>query len=78
MGGATWYLSRLARGPDIVWDRHNNPRKADLTGLLEGFGLSRQLTRLFSVSKFSEPWNDVKQGYAHLFVLDFFRGGTLI
>lgn len=26
MGGATWYLSRLARGPDIVWDRHNNPQ----------------------------------------------------
>ncbi|WAQ92471.1 hypothetical protein PtA15_16A379 [Puccinia triticina] len=26
MGGATWYLSRLARGPDIVWNRHGNPQ----------------------------------------------------
>ncbi|PWZ02400.1 hypothetical protein BCV70DRAFT_198685 [Testicularia cyperi] len=24
-GGATWYLSRLARGPDVIWDRKNNP-----------------------------------------------------
>ncbi|KAG0150536.1 hypothetical protein CROQUDRAFT_176013 [Cronartium quercuum f. sp. fusiforme G11] len=24
--GASWYLLRLARGPDIVWDRHNNPQ----------------------------------------------------
>ncbi|BGP12356.1 hypothetical protein JCM10213_002040 [Rhodosporidiobolus nylandii] len=23
--GAGWYLVRLARGPDIIWDRHNNP-----------------------------------------------------
>lgn len=22
---ATWYVSRLARGPEVVWDRHNNP-----------------------------------------------------
>ncbi|KAG9300947.1 hypothetical protein G9A89_005005 [Geosiphon pyriformis] len=21
VGGATWYLSRLARGPDVIWDR---------------------------------------------------------
>uniref|UniRef100_V5ETN1 NADH dehydrogenase [ubiquinone] 1 alpha subcomplex subunit 4 n=1 Tax=Kalmanozyma brasiliensis (strain GHG001) TaxID=1365824 RepID=V5ETN1_KALBG len=20
-----WYLSRLARGPDVIWDRKNNP-----------------------------------------------------
>ncbi|KAA1091742.1 hypothetical protein PGTUg99_009142 [Puccinia graminis f. sp. tritici] len=26
MGGATWYLSRLARGPDIIWDRRGNPQ----------------------------------------------------
>ncbi|EGG05666.1 uncharacterized protein MELLADRAFT_56354, partial [Melampsora larici-populina 98AG31] len=26
VGGASWYLARLARGPDIVWDRHNNPQ----------------------------------------------------
>ncbi|PWN53612.1 hypothetical protein IE53DRAFT_366189 [Violaceomyces palustris] len=25
-GGATWYLSRLARGPDVIWDRKNNPQ----------------------------------------------------
>ncbi|KAN0061719.1 hypothetical protein ACQY0O_005711 [Thecaphora frezii] len=24
-GGATWYLARLARGPDVIWDRKNNP-----------------------------------------------------
>ncbi|KDN35676.1 hypothetical protein K437DRAFT_276956 [Tilletiaria anomala UBC 951] len=24
-GGATWYLTRLARGPDVIWDRKNNP-----------------------------------------------------
>ncbi|GAA5888773.1 hypothetical protein JCM6882_002846 [Rhodosporidiobolus microsporus] len=23
--GAGWYLTRLARGPDVIWDRHNNP-----------------------------------------------------
>ncbi|KAK0554326.1 hypothetical protein OC846_000641 [Tilletia horrida] len=23
-GGATWYLARLASGPDIIWDRKNN------------------------------------------------------
>ncbi|KAM0755668.1 hypothetical protein T439DRAFT_320379 [Meredithblackwellia eburnea MCA 4105] len=23
--GAGWYLTRLARSDDIVWDRHNNP-----------------------------------------------------
>ncbi|KAJ9070084.1 hypothetical protein DSO57_1016981 [Entomophthora muscae] len=26
LGGATWYVSRLARGVDVVWDRKNNPR----------------------------------------------------
>ncbi|KAG8904810.1 hypothetical protein FRB99_001116 [Tulasnella sp. 403] len=25
IGGATWYLTRLARSPDVVWDRKNNP-----------------------------------------------------
>ncbi|KDQ20612.1 hypothetical protein BOTBODRAFT_26614 [Botryobasidium botryosum FD-172 SS1] len=25
VGGAGWYLSRLARGPDVIWDRKNNP-----------------------------------------------------
>ncbi|KAL4655767.1 NADH dehydrogenase ubiquinone 1 alpha subcomplex subunit 4-like 2 [Arapaima gigas] len=25
MGGATFYLMRLARGPHISWDRKNNP-----------------------------------------------------
>ncbi|KAI8148942.1 NADH-ubiquinone reductase complex 1 MLRQ subunit-domain-containing protein [Fennellomyces sp. T-0311] len=24
-GLAGWYLTRLARGPDVVWDRHRNP-----------------------------------------------------
>jgi hypothetical protein len=24
--GAGWYISRLARGPDVVWDRKNNPQ----------------------------------------------------
>ncbi|KAG9011552.1 hypothetical protein FRB94_008121 [Tulasnella sp. JGI-2019a] len=23
--GAGWYISRLARGPAVVWDRKNNP-----------------------------------------------------
>ncbi|GAA6058488.1 hypothetical protein JCM10212_006927 [Sporobolomyces blumeae] len=23
--GAAWYLTRLARGPDVIWDRHGNP-----------------------------------------------------
>lgn len=23
--GAGWYISRLARGPSVVWDRKNNP-----------------------------------------------------
>ncbi|KAL7412014.1 NADH-ubiquinone reductase complex 1 MLRQ subunit-domain-containing protein [Mrakia frigida] len=26
VAGATWYLTRLARGPDVVWDRQGNPR----------------------------------------------------
>ncbi|KAI7936479.1 hypothetical protein MJO28_015599 [Puccinia striiformis f. sp. tritici] len=26
MGGAGWYLTRLARGPDIIWARHSNPQ----------------------------------------------------
>ncbi|KAG9011135.1 hypothetical protein FRB90_007455 [Tulasnella sp. 427] len=26
VGGATWYLTRLARGPDVIWDRKNNPQ----------------------------------------------------
>ncbi|WFD43225.1 hypothetical protein MPSI1_001882 [Malassezia psittaci] len=25
LGGATWYLTRLARGSDVIWDRKNNP-----------------------------------------------------
>ncbi|QRW01689.1 NADH-ubiquinone oxidoreductase family protein [Ceratobasidium sp. AG-Ba] len=25
VGGAGWYLSRLARGPDVIWDRRGNP-----------------------------------------------------
>ncbi|KAK9900276.1 hypothetical protein P389DRAFT_165501 [Cystobasidium minutum MCA 4210] len=25
VGGCAWYLTRLARGPDIVWNRHGNP-----------------------------------------------------
>lgn len=24
VGGSAWYLLRLARGPDVVWDRHGN------------------------------------------------------
>ncbi|KAI9311321.1 NADH-ubiquinone reductase complex 1 MLRQ subunit-domain-containing protein [Dichotomocladium elegans] len=24
-GLAGWYLTRLARGPEVVWDRYNNP-----------------------------------------------------
>ncbi|GAA5901932.1 hypothetical protein JCM5296_006306 [Sporobolomyces johnsonii] len=23
--GAAWYLTHLARHPDVIWDRHNNP-----------------------------------------------------
>ncbi|KAI8057897.1 NADH-ubiquinone reductase complex 1 MLRQ subunit [Syncephalis plumigaleata] len=25
VGGAAWYVTRLARGPEVVWDRRNNP-----------------------------------------------------
>lgn len=25
LGLSTWYLTRLARGPEVVWDRTNNP-----------------------------------------------------
>ncbi|RKP10141.1 hypothetical protein THASP1DRAFT_28080 [Thamnocephalis sphaerospora] len=25
VGGAAWYVSRLARGSQVVWDRRNNP-----------------------------------------------------
>ncbi|KAH7343510.1 hypothetical protein B0J17DRAFT_642640 [Rhizoctonia solani] len=25
VGGAGWYISRLATRPDIIWDRRNNP-----------------------------------------------------
>ncbi|EJU06482.1 hypothetical protein DACRYDRAFT_44631 [Dacryopinax primogenitus] len=25
VSGAGWYLTRLARGPDVIWDRKNNP-----------------------------------------------------
>ncbi|KAJ1916451.1 hypothetical protein IWQ60_001425 [Tieghemiomyces parasiticus] len=25
VGGASWYLTRLARHPEVVWDRKNNP-----------------------------------------------------
>ncbi|KAI9275585.1 NADH-ubiquinone reductase complex 1 MLRQ subunit-domain-containing protein [Phascolomyces articulosus] len=25
VGLAGWYMTRLARGPDVVWDRKNNP-----------------------------------------------------
>ncbi|EOR00188.1 NADH dehydrogenase 1 alpha subcomplex subunit 4-like 2 [Wallemia ichthyophaga EXF-994] len=25
IGGAGWYLARLAQGPEVVWDRKNNP-----------------------------------------------------
>ncbi|CAG8670926.1 13022_t:CDS:2, partial [Ambispora gerdemannii] len=24
--GSAWYLTRLARGPEVVWDRKNNPQ----------------------------------------------------
>ncbi|KAI9624220.1 hypothetical protein KEM48_009118 [Puccinia striiformis f. sp. tritici PST-130] len=46
MGGAGWYLTRLARGPDIIWARHSNPpnlTSSSFLGILE-------------------PWNDVKPG----------------
>ncbi|CAI2189081.1 638_t:CDS:2 [Funneliformis geosporum] len=23
--GASWYLTRLARGPEVIWDKKNNP-----------------------------------------------------
>ncbi|CAO1633566.1 unnamed protein product [Jaminaea pallidilutea] len=26
VGGASWYLFRLAKGPDVIWDRKNNPQ----------------------------------------------------
>ncbi|KAF9930476.1 hypothetical protein FBU30_000446 [Linnemannia zychae] len=25
VGGACWYVTRIARGPDVTWDRKNNP-----------------------------------------------------
>ncbi|MBW0512138.1 hypothetical protein O181_051853 [Austropuccinia psidii MF-1] len=25
MSGVGWYLFRLAKGPNVIWDRHNNP-----------------------------------------------------
>ncbi|KAJ1989369.1 hypothetical protein H4R33_002093 [Dimargaris cristalligena] len=25
VGGAGWYLTRLARGPEVAWDKKNNP-----------------------------------------------------
>ncbi|GAA5827207.1 hypothetical protein JCM11251_001169 [Rhodosporidiobolus azoricus] len=27
--GAGWYLTRLARGPDVIWDRHGNPENVE-------------------------------------------------
>jgi len=26
VSGAAWYAARLARGPQVVWDRKNNPQ----------------------------------------------------
>lgn len=26
LAGCAWYLARLARGPDVVWDRKGNVR----------------------------------------------------
>ncbi|KAI3628571.1 hypothetical protein GLX27_002365 [Malassezia furfur] len=25
LAGAGWYLTRLARGPEVIWDKKNNP-----------------------------------------------------
>ncbi|WFD38555.1 uncharacterized protein MJAP1_001512 [Malassezia japonica] len=25
VGGAAWYITRLARAPEVIWDKKNNP-----------------------------------------------------
>lgn len=44
VGGAGWYVSRLARGPDVVWDRKGNPYPWN--DVKEG-----QNSRLYAVNK---------------------------
>ncbi|KAF9119211.1 hypothetical protein BGX30_004014 [Mortierella sp. GBA39] len=54
VGGAAWYVTRLARGPDVTWDRKNNPHpwlhieqdtQLKLVTVKEGQGFTKSYTR---------------------------------
>ena len=49
-----WYVTRLARGPDVTWDRKNNPHpwlhvdqetQLKLVTVKEGQGFTKSYTR---------------------------------
>jgi len=51
VGGAGWYLTRLARGPDVIWDRRNNPRPWEHV-------TQDTNTKMFAVNKqFDKSWS---------------------
>ncbi|KAF9942719.1 hypothetical protein BGZ75_002019 [Mortierella antarctica] len=54
VGGAGWYVTRLARGPDVTWDRKNNPHpwlhidqetQLKLMTVKEGQGFTKSYSR---------------------------------
>ncbi|ORZ09026.1 NADH-ubiquinone reductase complex 1 MLRQ subunit-domain-containing protein [Lobosporangium transversale] len=54
LGGAGWYVTRLARGPDVTWDRKNNPHpwlhidqqtQLKLMTVKEGQGFTKSYSR---------------------------------
>ncbi|KAG0372538.1 MAG: NADH-ubiquinone reductase complex 1 MLRQ subunit-domain-containing protein [Linnemannia gamsii] len=54
VGGAAWYVTRLARGPDVTWDRKNNPHpwlhidqetQVKLVTVKEGQGFTKSYSR---------------------------------
>ncbi|KAI9299183.1 hypothetical protein K502DRAFT_333974 [Neoconidiobolus thromboides FSU 785] len=51
LGGAGWYVSRLARGVDVVWDRKNNPhpwQNVDQDTNIKMFSISKDFPKSYS------------------------------
>ncbi|KAJ1980606.1 hypothetical protein H4R34_002388 [Dimargaris verticillata] len=55
VGGAGWYVLRLAQRPDVVWDRKNNPHPwldVKQNENIKMFAVSHQFDRSWTRDKF--------------------------
>ncbi|KXN69760.1 hypothetical protein CONCODRAFT_18101 [Conidiobolus coronatus NRRL 28638] len=51
LGGCGWYVSRLARGPDVIWDRRRNPtpwENVDQNTNLKMFSVNKEFEKSYS------------------------------